>query len=102
MKIHRSFLIAIAFAALAVPAFAAKGNKKNKGVGGTASSVLEKYDTNKDGKIEGEEVTKLREAFAGAEHDNLKSLDTNGDGKLDDNEVAAIKAEVGKKKKKNK
>ena len=96
MKIHRTLIIATAFLALAAPAFAGK-KKKDKGEM-TAAQVLEKFDTDKNGKIDGDEVAALRAAFAGADAAKLKHFDTNGDGKLDDGEIAAIKAE-GKKKK---
>lgn len=53
--------------------------------------VLAQFDTNKNGKIDGGEVEKLRQAFAGDLKEQLKRFDLNGDGKLDDAEVAAIK-----------
>jgi len=62
--------------------------------------VFSKYDTNKNGTLEAEEVTALREAFKKGDED-LKAYDTNKDGTLDENEIAAIKPpEKGKKKKK--
>ena len=99
MKFHRSVFVTAAILAFAAPAFAGK-KKKNNADGMTAAQVLEKFDTNHNGKIDGDEVAALRAAFAGADADKLKHFDTNGDGKLDDSEIAAIKAD-GKKKKKN-
>lgn len=53
--------------------------------------VLRGFDTNKNGRIDGPEIEKLREAFAGAMNQDLARYDLNGNGKLDDREVAAIR-----------
>lgn len=53
--------------------------------------VLRGFDANHNGRIDGPEVEKLREAFAGAMNPDLARYDLNGDGKLDDREVAAIR-----------
>jgi len=53
--------------------------------------VLTQFDTNKNGKIDGNEVEELRKAFAGDLKAQLAKLDKDGNGKLDDAEIAAIK-----------
>ncbi|MEO7318084.1 MAG: hypothetical protein ABIZ56_03740 [Chthoniobacteraceae bacterium] len=98
-----TFLIALATPA---PLFAAKGaNKANKG-DQTAKAdraarpgmLLKKYDTDKNGAIDGTEIEALRKAFDADKTGPLKKLDANKDGTLEDSEVAAIKAHQGKGK----
>lgn len=52
---------------------------------------LVKLDANKNGRIDGPEVARLREAHAGAMQQELSRFDLNGDGRLDDREVAGIR-----------
>ena len=51
------------------------------------AKVLEKYDKNKDGKLDDSE----KEAMKQDRKEALKKFDKNGDGKLDDSEKAAAK-----------
>jgi Ca2+-binding EF-hand superfamily protein len=63
--------------------------------------VLAKYDTNKNGMIDGAEKEALRKDYAANKDGDLKAFDKNKDGKLDDQEIAAItmaKKEKGKSK----
>lgn len=53
--------------------------------------VLRGFDANKNGRIDGPEAEKLREAFTGAMHQDLARYDLNGDGKLDDREISSIR-----------
>jgi Ca2+-binding EF-hand superfamily protein len=58
-------------------------------------NLLEKYDKNKNGKLDPEEreaVRKDREA------DRLKRFDKNGDGKLDKEEQEAARSELRKRR----
>lgn len=64
---------------------------------GKKSKLIAKYDTNKNGKIDGEEMEALRKDFAKDPNGDLKAYDTNKNGKLDDDEIAAIKPGAGKK-----
>ena len=91
------------------PLFAAKGAKKEKkGNKPTAEqkaerqarpgTLLKKYDTDKNGAIDGSEIKGLRDAFDADKTGPLKKLDANNDGTLEDTEVAAIKAHHGKGK----
>lgn len=76
---------------------AGKGNKSKKAK--NQPDIFAKYDINKDGVLDQDEIATLKKDFAAGAAD-LKALDLNGDGKLDDNEIAAIKPVVHKKKKK--
>ena len=106
MKLKSQFLaIATCLIALAAPAplFAAKGAKKaNKQVPADKAArpgvLLKKYDTDKNGAIDGSEIDALRKAFDADKTGPLKKLDGNSDGTLDDKEVAEIKARHGKGK----
>ena len=75
--------------AFSSPAQAGKGTKPAKGDGPKMGKILKTYDTNSDGKIEGDEATALRKAFDRGDA-SLKGLDTDSDGKLSDAEIAAI------------
>ena len=59
--------------------------------------LLKKYDTGKNGAIDGAEVESLRKAFDADKTGPLKRFDANNDGKLDDTEVAAIRARHAKR-----
>ncbi len=76
-------------------AHAAKGAKKgNKG----GTDVFGKYDANKNGVLDADEITALKKDFSAGDAE-LKKLDINADGKLDDGEIASIHATKAKKKK---
>ena len=76
---------------------ARKGNKPNQAdKAGRPGMVLRKYDTDKNGSIDGTEVEALRKAFEADKTGPLKRLDANNDGTLDETEIAAIKAHHGK------
>lgn len=57
--------------------------------------ALRAFDANKNGRIDGPEVERLREAFAGAMNQDLARYDLDGDGRLDDREVASIRVSQG-------
>ncbi len=101
MNIKSRILVLVACAlTLAIPtsAFAGKGARKARkgeqaGKSARPGMLLKKYDTDKNGTIDGTEVEALRKAF---DNDPLKKIDANNDGKLDDTEIAAIKARHGR------
>ena len=104
MKKQLTRITALAlFLAVLAPAYAAKGERKQKKSDDeAATAVLKIFDTNANGKIDGDEVTALRKAFADAKEGTLEALDKNADGKLSDEEISAITAAPAKiKKKKN-
>lgn len=67
-----------------------KQKLKDKGYDG--SKVLEKYDTDKDGKLSDAEKAVMKA-------DGIKKFDKNGDGKLDDEEKKAARDEIKAKMK---
>ena len=94
-----TLLLTLAALALALPT-AALAAKPGKGKGNKEAMMAAKgYDTNANGKIDGDEVAAVQKAFEADKNGALKAFDTNADGKLDDAEIGAIKA-GGKKKNK--
>ena len=104
MKLTRILTIAVALAALGLPASTfAKGKEgKNKApkdpVKAAGAAALNLYDKDSSGSINGDEVAEVRKAFAADKTGPLKALDVNADGTLDDNEIAAIQKGKGKGK----
>ena len=102
MKLTRILTIAVALAALGLPASTfAKGKEgKNKApkdpVKAAGAAALNLYDKDSSGSINGDEVAEVRKAFAADKTGPLKALDVNADGTLDDNEIAAIQKGKGK------
>ncbi len=81
-------------------AFASSAWAADKGSNKDDDNVFTRFDTNKNGVLDPDEIVALKEAFKNGDP-ALKVYDTNGDGVLDENEIAAIKPpEKGKKKKK--
>ena len=66
------------------PVFAAAG-------GGPKAAIFAKYDTNKNGIIDGDEVAAVRKAYAAEPKGAFAVYDKDHDGKLSDEEIAAIK-----------
>lgn len=58
---------------------------------GPKAKLMAKYDLNKNGKIDGDEVAAVRKDFAAEPAGDLKRFDTDKDGKLSDAEIAEIK-----------
>ncbi|MCX8090051.1 MAG: hypothetical protein N3I86_03820 [Verrucomicrobiae bacterium] len=65
---------------------------------GPKARFFAKYDTNKNGVIDGAEKDAVRKDYAANKDGELKRFDTNQDGTLSDEELAAIKPPAGKKK----
>ncbi len=83
---------------IATPAFAAKGAKA-AGRAGHAAFSIAKIDKDGNHKIEGDEVTALKDAFAKLPADSKirKRLDANANGTLEENEIAALNARLAKR-----
>jgi Ca2+-binding EF-hand superfamily protein len=64
---------------------------------GPKARIFTKYDTNKNGVIDGDEIVAVRKAFAAEPKGEFATYDKNSDGKLDDAEIAAIKPPGSKK-----
>src|SRR3954462_6008392 len=58
---------------------------------GPKATIFAKFDTNKNGVIDGDEIAAVRAAFAAEPKGQFARYDTNHDGKLDDAEIAEIK-----------
>ena len=58
---------------------------------GPKARIFAKYDANKNGIIDGDEIAAVRKAFAAEPKGEFASYDKNTDGQLDDAEIAAIK-----------
>src|SRR3954469_22604135 len=87
MKKSPLLLAALSFAVVVgLPdALLAKTGSKNK--------ILAKYDANKNGKLDSEEIEAIRKDFATSPEGELKVFDKDSDGKLSDTEIAAISGE---------
>ena len=59
--------------------------------------MLEKFDKNKDGKLDDAEKAEMKKWKEERRQEMLKKFDKDGDGKLSDEEKAAMKAEMKKK-----
>jgi Ca2+-binding EF-hand superfamily protein len=64
---------------------------------GPKARIFAKYDTNKNGVIDGDEIAAVRAAFAAEPKGQFATYDKNSDGKLSDEEVASIKPPGAKK-----
>src|SRR4051812_35981688 len=64
---------------------------------GPKAKIFAKYDTNKNGVIDGDEIVAVRKAFAAEPKGEFASYDKNADGKLSDEEIASIKPPGAKK-----
>lgn len=62
---------------------------------GPKARIFAKYDTNKNGVIDGDEVAAVRKAFAADPKGEFAVYDKDHDGKLSDEEIAAIKPPGG-------
>jgi len=92
-KIPLLLLVALGASAAIVPsvALAAKGDPKM-----TKPTLISKYDANKNGKLDADELAQVKSDFLADPQGELKRLDADKDGKLDDKELATLS---GKKEK---
>jgi len=88
-KLPRSVVFVAVLGLVALPGtFAAEGPK---------AKIFAKYDTNKNGAIDGDEVAAVRKAFAAEPKGEFATYDKDHDGKLSDEEIAGIKPPGAKK-----
>jgi len=91
---RRRFLPVIALLAFAIAspheAFAAKED-------GPKAKLMAKYDLNKNGKLDPDEVAAIRKDFAANPTGELARFDKDHDGKLSDEEIASMVPGSGKK-----
>ena len=64
---------------------------------GPKGRIFAKYDTNKNGVIDGDEIAAVRKAFEADPKGEFAAYDANHDGKLSDEEIASIKPPGAKK-----
>lgn len=93
---QKSLLITLAICVSGWVAQAAEGEKKPEAP--RRNSILEKYDKNKDGKLDESEREALRKD---RESERIKRFDKNGDGKLDEQEEQAARNEFRKRRGEN-
>ena len=62
---------------------------------GPKARIFAKYDTNKNGIIDGDEIAVVRKAFAAEPKGEFATYDKDHDGKLSDEEIAQIKPPGG-------
>ena len=90
---NKTVLLVLAFSMSGLLAQAADNQKKPDAP--RRENVLEKYDKNKDGKLDQEE----REAYRKDRMaERIKRYDKNGDGKLDEKEEQAARDEIRKQR----
>ncbi len=94
-------LLAASSLVLAPASYAAKGDRK-KAANTASADLLKKFDTNANGKIDGDELEAVRKDFASSADLNIKALDKDHDGKLSDSEIEAMNTAAPKKIKKKK
>src|SRR5471032_1746016 len=66
---------------------------------GPKAKIFAKYDTNKNGVIDGDEIVAVRKAFVAEPKGEFATYDKDHDGKLSDAEIAEIKPPGGGGKK---
>ena len=64
---------------------------------GPKARIFAKFDTNKNGVIDGDEVAVVRKAFLADLKGEFATYDQDADGKLSDAEIASIKPPGAKK-----
>lgn len=91
----RILVASLVVAGAATAAFAYGGGTDKGGMRGRRAAMLEKFDANKDGKLDDAEKAKAFEArkalFAQKRGEMLAKFDTNKDGTLDDAEKSAMR-----------
>lgn len=111
----KKLTLIVAVGALAAPAalFAAKSGKPGRNKpdatassdaqsGNAKAQLFAKYDVNKNGKLDPDELEALRKDFAASPKGALKRLDTDKDGKLSDEEIKALQPVAKRGGKRNK
>ena len=78
----RYFVLVVSLALPAV-ALASKSD-------GPKAKLMAKYDLNKNGKLDADEIATIRKDFAADPNGELKHFDTDNDGKLSDDEIAKM------------
>jgi len=88
--IMKTKTLLVAIAALAIPVLA-QAEEGKKGCDKKRAHMMEKFDTDGDGKLSGEEREVAKAAKAERKAAFIAKHDTNGDGELDEDEKGAAK-----------
>jgi hypothetical protein len=91
----KKILLSVAFLTLGV--FAAAPRAQGARADGPKAKIMAKYDLNKNGILDPDEVAAIRKDFAADPEGELKRFDKDHDGKLSDAEIAAMVPGSGKK-----
>lgn len=83
-------LLAAAVAAFSLFAPASAVAAKADGPKMTKVKLIEKYDANKNGKLDGDEIALIKSDYLADLKGDLKKLDADHDGKLSDEELASL------------
>jgi Ca2+-binding EF-hand superfamily protein len=89
----KSLLVAVAISVSGLVTLAADNEKKPDAP--RRGNLLEKYDKNKNGKLDQDERETLRKDRAA---ERTKQFDKNGDGKIDEKEREAARSEFRKRR----
>jgi EF hand len=84
------------FAALLLGALATAPHARAAKSDGPKAKLMAKYDLNKNGVLDPDEVAAIRKDFAADPTGDLKRFDKDHDGKLSDEEIAAMVPGSGK------
>jgi hypothetical protein len=94
----------LALLSLAAPSpvlAAKKEGKANKAEKKARNEAVRHFDTNGDGKLEGDEAEAARKSFAADPNGPAKSLDADQNGQLEEAEITGVQVKPkGEKKKK--
>ena len=102
-KVLLPSLFALLILAAPAPVLAGKKEgKANKSETKAVKEAVRHFDTNGDGKLEGEEAEAARKSFAAEPEGPAKSLDADHDGELQDSEITGAQAKPKGEKKKEK
>jgi Ca2+-binding EF-hand superfamily protein len=95
-----SLILGVLLAIGSTTAFAAKGNKADKGARKEVRSAIKAADQNGNHRIDPDEVAALDKSLANAgSTSGLKALDKDSDGKMSETEVTALNDRMAKRAK---
>ena len=96
-------LLALLSLAAPSPVFAGKKEgKANKADKKALHQAVRHFDTNGDGKLEGDEAEAVRKSFAADPNGPAKSRDSDHNGQLEDVEITSVQVKPKGEKKKQK
>lgn len=97
-----AFLALLSIAAPSPVLAGKKEGKANKAEKKALHEAVRHFDTNGDGKLEGEEAETARKSFAAEPNGPAKSLDADQNGQLEESEITGVQVKPKGAKKKQK